>query len=293
MSEESNERALKLQRNAQAQRLQRKQRLSALIAKRKENVSYLKRAHQGKTHWMNCALLTSLDIQAYALTKVPKQRALTYLYLALSLSKLLDASPQVVSGLPFVRAISQLVEEWEFHFSGAALQSVKLLTQSKTSNCVYPQFSRLASEGVGSGDTPLTPADRDGESSGASTTTSSSTASATSTTVKFSPALYKFSNSVVYEFLLTPHVPFDLIDYTEVFISLCDSLHSMYERLGAHPDCFSVSAAYNAILRVDDRLRVGIINLVAKELTELSLSATHRAFEMLRTDFPPSFPPRA
>jgi hypothetical protein len=215
-----------------------------------------------------------------------------YLYLALSLSKLLDASPQVVSGLPLVRAISQLVEEWEFHFAGAALQSVKLLTQSKTSNCVYPQFSRLASEDVGSEDIPVTPADRDGESSGASTTnTSSSTSSTASIAVKISPALFKFNNSVVYEFLLTPHVPFDVIDYTEVFISLCDALHSMYERLGAHPDCFTVAAAYNAILRVDDRLRGAIINLVAKELNELSLSATHRAFEMLRTDFPPSFPP--
>lgn len=41
--------------------------------------------------------------------------------------------------------------------------------------------------------------------------------------------LLKFNNEVVYEHLLTPHVPFAL-DYFEVVFSLCDTMSLIYTK---------------------------------------------------------------
>ena len=60
------ESALRTQRQAQALLIQRKQRMSALVAKRRMNLAYLQNAHLGGTFWLNCTLLSMYDIQQYA-----------------------------------------------------------------------------------------------------------------------------------------------------------------------------------------------------------------------------------
>ena len=43
------------------------------------------------------------------------------------------------------------------------------------------------------------------------------------------PNIYKFSNTVVFEYLQVPHIPFDL-NYVEVLSALCDALSKLYDK---------------------------------------------------------------
>ena len=72
-------------------RLQRKQRLEAMVLKRKQNVIYLRQIFEGNSYWLNCTYMSTVDIQRYALS-VPKQRSIMFFYLGLSISKILELS---------------------------------------------------------------------------------------------------------------------------------------------------------------------------------------------------------
>jgi len=52
---------------ARALKLQRKQRLEALVVKRKNNFSHLKKVHHGGKFWLNVALFTEADIKKYGM----------------------------------------------------------------------------------------------------------------------------------------------------------------------------------------------------------------------------------
>eukprot|EP01031_Cornospumella_fuschlensis_P029729 gene29729-35894_t len=168
-SAEERERRLAEQRAITALKLQRKQRLAMLIQKRKTNLAYIKKVHLGNCYWLNVAMFSYEDINKYIATMVPKSRALNFFYFGLSVSRVLALPP----GLATVRACAQLLEEWEYFMSGAAMQSVKYFT-SKTSPCVYPQTSPADSPA------PL-------ESSRA--------------TDLARPTLFRFGNAVVFEHL--------------------------------------------------------------------------------------------
>lgn len=127
---------------------------------------------------------------------VPKQRTESYFLLGLSISKIL----LLPAGTATVRALSQLIEEWEYFNAGSTYQSMKYM-MAKTSPCIYPNTVPI--EGM----TDLT-----------------------------RPTIYKFNNTVVYEFLQVFTIAFDL-DYREVVITLCDVLIKLYQKL-FHQDCF-------------------------------------------------------
>ena len=85
-------------------------------------------------------------------------------------------------------------------YLGGTMQSVKFV-MAKNSNCIYPHTIPI--EG-------FTDLQR--------------------------PNIYKFSSSVVYEFLQVPHIPFDL-DYVEVLSALCEALSKLYDKF-LHEECF-------------------------------------------------------
>jgi hypothetical protein len=117
-----------------------------------------------------------------------------FLYLGLGVSRVNDMPP----GVETVRALAQLFEEWEYHFGGTAMQSVKFV-MAKNSLCSYPQ---LQPKSTGQADSPE----------------------------YIKPTLYKYNNDVVYEILQTPHMPFEL-DYAEVLVALCEALCNTYSQL--------------------------------------------------------------
>ena len=158
------------ERTQTALRLQRKQRLEALVQKRKANVNYLKKVHLGGSFWLNIMHLSTENIRDFVLTTVPKQRVVGFYYLGLSVESLLS---QPV-GAKMISSFSQLMEEFEYFCAGTAMQGVKSL-MAKNSACLYPQ-----------------------------------TMNADVDEILSRPSIYKFQNSVVFEQLKTPHLAFEL-----------------------------------------------------------------------------------
>ena len=122
------------------------------------------------------------------------------------------------------------------------------------------------------------------------TTHSSSAAHPTSTTNATTPAtpksrhggptIHKFDSTIVYEHLVTSHVPFEL-DHVEVFVSLCEELTAPYDRF-PHEECYSSSAIYDAIMKIDSRIKRYVVELIAKELTEFAAAGLKNEMESLR-----------
>jgi hypothetical protein len=265
--------------NAKAQALQRVQHLRALVSKRKVNVQYLQKVYEGGEAWLGCTVLSVQDLRQYC-SAVPKQRTMSFLYLALSLGKLLHASPHISPGLPLVRALSQLVEEWEYYFANAAVQSVKFMT-ARTSACLYPQYSPRVTDLQASLDSSTHHSSPQQADEGASPATKVSIGKAT-------PQVYKFNGQIVFEHLLAPHVAFEL-DYVEVFGALCVVLSSTYDAFLMSQDCSSLAHVYEAVLRLDARFKHHVLSIVAKELTAFCQEANALAFEMLTTESVPSW----
>jgi hypothetical protein len=90
---------------------------------------------------------------------------------------------------------------------------------------------------------------------------------------------------VVYEFLAVPHLPFTL-DYFEVFGTLCDMLSLVYNKFVAE-DCWNHPAVYEAITKIDMKIKHHVINLVAKELTNHCLGVTKTELNNLRVSITP------
>lgn len=147
--------------------------------------------HEGGTYWLNSILFTEEDLQKYVKNCIPKARIESYFLLGLSIAKILFLKP----GVATIRAFSQLIEEWEYHNSGTTMQSMKYV-MAKTSPCVYPDVIPI--EGLSD--------------------------------LTRGPNIYKFNNSIVYEFLQTPTIAYEL-DYCEVVINLCDIFYKLYENL--------------------------------------------------------------
>mmetsp|Transcript_9596 Transcript_9596/g.15968 ORF Transcript_9596/g.15968 Transcript_9596/m.15968 type:complete len:506 (+) Transcript_9596:29-1546(+) len=281
-SAEEKERRLAEQRSIAAHRLQRKQRLQAMIQKRQTNFAYLQKVHQGGCYWLNTVQLTAADIKAYTAAMVSKQRIESFFSLGVSIAGICGKTSP---GLPTVRAFSQLLEEWEFVHSGATMQSVKLM-MAKNSVCMYPQCNPYAA--IASG----TAAANAGGSSGSNASATSSggggtvgdggvaALSAENVADLQRPSVYKFHSSVVYEFLQLPHIPFDL-DYVEVVVGLCIQMSKLYESL-IDADCYSNVIVYDTIVRLDTRIKHHVINLMAKELTHVCSRKVRSGTNLLR-----------
>eukprot|EP01040_Poterioochromonas_malhamensis_P007116 gene7116-7687_t len=125
------------------------------------------------------------------------------------------------------------MEEWEYYNAGSTYQSMKYV-MAKTSPCVYPNTVPI--EGM----SDLT-----------------------------RPTIYKFNNTIVYEFLQVHTIAYEL-DYREVVIQLADILYKLYENL-FDQESYSNQVVYDTIVRLDTRIKHHFINLIAKEFTELSL----------------------
>lgn len=195
LSIEEKEKKLAEERAQNALKLQRKQRLEALIRKRKSNLLYLKKIHTGDCYWLNSCLFTKEDLINYGKNEVSKQKIESFFILGLSIARILD----IPNGLNFIRAFSQLIEEWEYYYSGTAMQGMKYM-MAKTSPCIYPNLVPTESG--------LQDIQR--------------------------PCVYKFLTNIVYEYLQLLNINFEL-DYRLVMINLCDMIWKLYDKL-FYPD---------------------------------------------------------
>lgn len=270
LSHDERERKLRDERSNKALRLQRKQRLEALVHKRKSNIVYLKKVHEGGAFWLNCILLSTADIQRYVQTVVPKQRSTMFFFLGLSISKFLE---EVDVGIPSVQAFAQLVEEWEYCFAGPAMQSVKFVIARNSTSAFPNSMQDDSMDNISSNSASASSIDGSSSSSNSSSSSSSSSGSkseplltpssaaipptgtnmsnqdgnhgtevchgnmsGSSASMIAVPAINKFNNSIVFEYLQTPSVPFDL-DYIEVVLGLSEVLLKLYDNF-LHEDCY-------------------------------------------------------
>lgn len=141
-------------------------------------------------------LITSQDLYKFLPSADLKKLTEHYFLLGLSIAKIL----LLPSGTATIRAFSQLMEEWEYHLSGGSYISRKYM-MAKTSPCVYPNTVPI--EGL----SDLT-----------------------------RPNLYKFNNTIVYEFLQVHTIAFEL-DYREVVIQLSNTFLQLYDKF-FHQECF-------------------------------------------------------
>jgi hypothetical protein len=110
-----------------AEELQFKHRLLALINKRKLLISYIRDFFKNRnTFWLNSVSFTSSEIYAFIHNEAFHGKAVEYYYLADSLCVIHDTcNRKQINSQDRIQAYSQLFEEWEYHFQGQAIQSMK------------------------------------------------------------------------------------------------------------------------------------------------------------------------
>eukprot|EP00904_Undaria_pinnatifida_P009317 jgi/Undpi1/5515/HiC_scaffold_2.g00794.m1 len=221
--------------------------VEALVGKRKRFFGYLKKTHEEGGFWLNCVQLTRQgDLAIYA-AELSSQRILRLFYLGVGLAKLL----QCKGGAQLIRGILQLMEEWEYHFAlaGVAHHSVKAMLAKNIDGPSRDAMREMGGEG-------------------------------TKQQEQVVARLLKFNNEVVYEQLLTPEVPFAL-DYLEVVFSLCEVMCRVYAKF-VEEECYKNGFVYDGLVKVDNKIKHHIINVFAKELTDMSTTIAKAELKTLR-----------
>jgi hypothetical protein len=210
-----------------------------MVYKRKTNFGYLRKILEGGGFWMNSVRLTAPDIVRFTNQMIPTERTTQYLCLSVSISNMLAET--YPSNAHVVRAFLQLLEEYEYHFAGTTFQSMKYML-AKNSPTMFPVApavlaippSTLQNGSVSLGDrggigvsafaglADDEPSPADTPDTNHNNTTANTTANAGPPKARHGgPSIHKFDSAVVYEHLVTSHVPFEL-DHVEVFVSLCE-----------------------------------------------------------------------
>ncbi|KAI9470522.1 MAG: hypothetical protein EXX96DRAFT_584628 [Benjaminiella poitrasii] len=95
--------------------------LSELVSKRVATIKYIRKAHEGNTHWFNTILLTKENLSTmYPNSKMTK-RTNQFYALGLSLGTILDIS----NPIDYIKALSQIMTEFERHANDDSKQKMK------------------------------------------------------------------------------------------------------------------------------------------------------------------------
>ncbi|GAA5816431.1 hypothetical protein MFLAVUS_009960 [Mucor flavus] len=95
--------------------------LAELVSKRVATIKYIRKAHEGNTHWFNTILLTRENLtEMYPNSKMVKR---TYNFYALGLS--LGAILDITNPVDYIKALSQIMTEFERHTSEDSKQKMK------------------------------------------------------------------------------------------------------------------------------------------------------------------------
>ncbi|KAI8968549.1 hypothetical protein BDF20DRAFT_839642 [Mycotypha africana] len=95
--------------------------LTELVSKRVATIKYIRKAHEGNTHWFNTILLTKESLQqTYPNSKMSK-RTNHFYALGLSLGAILD----ITNPVDYIKALSQIMSEFERHTNDDSKQKMK------------------------------------------------------------------------------------------------------------------------------------------------------------------------
>lgn len=224
-----------------------------VVARRQQSWNYIKRAHQGEVHWLNVIHLSKgLIVKSMPPDKLAK-RIRRWFMLGLSFGRLLELS----EGATLVRALSQLVEEYE-HFIGAKLDVSSKLDSGATESdqAAQPFLYTGSAYGSASAHAVVAVAAQQAQQAAA--------AGSQHETIK--PTLRKVGREIMYEYLQTQAtVMADHLDYCEIVHSLCDVLSLIYSKF-LDASCQPASV-HEAILRLDRKLKQLILTKITADLS--------------------------
>lgn len=276
-------------------RLSRKQRLEHLVAKRTKNFKYFKKIHKGNHFWLNTMYFSNEIIEEYVKKIVPRDRGKHYLYLGLGIAKVLRLKVGSLS----LRALAQLIEEWEYYVSGTGMQSMKYV-MAKPISCPYPEIITTANHNINSSNGSHSNSNSNGsninDNNNSTNNNSNNNNSLDSNgnninnhnhnhhilaTSDVSVGLKKFNGEMVYEFLTCPIINYEL-NYRLIFESLCAQLSDLYKYHFLNELNYCNQSNFDTLLKLDSKIKHYIINVVAKEFTEMAQSIIANSFEQLR-----------
>ncbi|TMW55594.1 hypothetical protein Poli38472_010476 [Pythium oligandrum] len=224
--------------------------LEELVQHRRHDWSYLKAMHEGTNHWLNIAVLRESQVLAHLGEKQSIRRSVQFFYLGLGLGRLIS---DVRHAQFLAMEGCQLLEELEFYFSSATVQSMKLMVATSTPTLHQP-LHKMDDEGIYSVDEP------------------------------FRPTIYKWNQRPVFRRLLTPSIPFPL-DYREVMLSLCDILALVYSKFVEDNICSENIFLFQAIVRFDEKIKKLVIDPVKKEFSAVAASVLNDELTSVRKAF--------
>jgi hypothetical protein len=96
--------------------------IEVLVQKRIEQLIYIQRVHRQEVFYGNVIRLSKADIGNYVNEDVQTKRTEMFFSLGMNLSPLLSAKPE-----NFLSNCTQLIEEYEYHYSNFAMQGMKYL----------------------------------------------------------------------------------------------------------------------------------------------------------------------
>lgn len=95
--------------------------LAELVSKRVATIKYIRKAHEGNTHWFNTILLTRESLKGLYPNQKMGKRTYNFYALGLSLGTILD----ITNPLDYIKALSQIMSEFERHTSDDSKQKMK------------------------------------------------------------------------------------------------------------------------------------------------------------------------
>eukprot|EP01133_Synstelium_polycarpum_P014928 gene14928-17652_t len=188
--------------------------------------------HTKPLHWMNVASIQKLDFEK---SVEIQKRLLGWFSLGLSLAPLLSTD----KGPAFVRALVQLMEEYDYHYEmGSAMQGVKvLLSKKQQTHTIVNENDHIKSK------------------------------------------IVKIGNTVIYEFLKIFNIAIAKdLDYFHVVFSLLEILEQIYKKFDK--ETCSSKYVYEAILKVDSRLKHQIFGFLAKEIDKIAAQTIREQLEI-------------
>lgn len=216
-----------------------------VVTKRQQNWDYLKRTHQGKVHWLNVVKLSKKNILEFFPPEKLQKRVRRWFILGLSLGRLLELN----DGATLVRALCQLLEEYEHHISHEKEKSER--PRSNTAHFLY--------SGSANGSSHV---------QAVVAVAAAAAAAAEQHNEPIKPQLHKVGKNVVYEYLQMPFATVDGLDYCEVVHSLCDVLSLVYSKF--LDDSCTPAHIHEAILKVDRKLKQLVIAKITQDLTTIA-----------------------
>eukprot|EP01041_Mallomonas_annulata_P000497 gene497-941_t len=165
------------------------------------------------------------------------------LCLGTSISKILELN----GNKPLITCMIQLFEEWEYYCANFSIQTMKYV-MVKNSNHAFPSQASI----------PFT------------------------LEAPIRGTLHKFNNDIVYQYLVTPHVPFSL-DFVEVLSCLLNIFKKFYDKILKNEENYINPTLFEATMRIDSKIRKAVIDPLMMEITEYAKKQVASGFEGIRT----------